>query len=349
MKNSSLFVFFLSAFFLSAIALQAQTTHVSGSILNNVEYSSVYLDNLSDNAEVGTSSIAADGQFYIAVEISDPDFFRLRFDDYATLYLVLHPGDSIGVKVSTEALNKPEFTGSGQSVLLYEVINTYDSFERKKDSINALIDKEKQEFITKSVTENSESLVSVLFLSELPEEQAELRKAIASNLHEKYPRNSFVENEYAAYNQTQPLEIGSEAPEIVMNSPKGKEIALSSLRGKVVLIDFWASWCGPCRAEAPNLVQTYNKYKSKGFEIYGVSLDEDEDAWTKGIKKMGLDWIHVSDLAGWGCSAIESYGFDGIPFTVLIDREGKIIATDLRGEELSQKLEEIFAEDRRSE
>lgn len=137
--------------------------------------------------------------------------------------------------------------------------------------------------------------------------------------------------------------IGGEAPEIVQASPEGEMISLSSLRGKIVMIDFWASWCGPCRRENPHVKKLYNQYKSKGFEIYGVSLDRKKANWVAAIQKDGLPWVHVSDLKGWSSAPAATYGVRSIPQTVLVDREGKIIARNLRGPALDAKLAEIFA------
>lgn len=135
---------------------------------------------------------------------------------------------------------------------------------------------------------------------------------------------------------------GGSAPEIAMKTPEGEMMKLSELRGKVVLIDFWASWCGPCRKENPNVVRVYNKYKSAGFEILGVSLDKTKDKWQAAIAKDGLTWHHVSDLRGWQNKAAQTYGVRSIPHTVLVDQEGKIIARNLRGPALERKLAEIF-------
>ena len=124
------------------------------------------------------------------------------------------------------------------------------------------------------------------------------------------------------------------APDITMNDTEGKPFSLSSLKGKYVLVDFWASWCGPCRGENPNIVEAYNKFKDKNFTILGVSLDEDKDAWLKAIKDDNLTWKQISDLKGWNNAAVPLYGFDAIPYNVLVDPEGKIIATSLRGSTL---------------
>ena len=139
------------------------------------------------------------------------------------------------------------------------------------------------------------------------------------------------------------INIGAIAPEINLKSPDGKLIALSSLKGKVVLLDFWASWCRPCRAENPNVVRLYNKYKDRGFTVYSVSLDQNKDKWMAAINQDQLTWSnHVSELTGWKSSAGNKYGVSSIPKTFLIDANGKIIAYDLRGNDLEKKLSEIL-------
>jgi peroxiredoxin len=136
---------------------------------------------------------------------------------------------------------------------------------------------------------------------------------------------------------------GSEAPEIALPSPQGDTIKLSSTRGSVVLLDFWASWCSPCRKENPNLVAAYNQFHRKGFQIFQVSLDKTKEAWTQGIQDDHLDkWIHVSDLKYWNSIVVPLYKVESIPCNFLLDKDGKIIASNLRGERLQQKLTEIF-------
>jgi thiol-disulfide isomerase/thioredoxin len=134
-----------------------------------------------------------------------------------------------------------------------------------------------------------------------------------------------------------------DVPKISLKTPDNKTLNLSSLKGKYVLVDFWASWCGPCRRENPNVVKLYKKYRKKNFTVYSVSLDEDGTKWKQAIKMDNLIWPnHVSDLKGWQSSVVPMFNIQGIPYTVLVNPEGKIIGINLRGQELENKLEEIF-------
>lgn len=175
------------------------------------------------------------------------------------------------------------------------------------------------------------------------------------NANYKYFGEIFIEK----YGETMPLEAaqvkkkisnmgafvtGGLAPDFTMNTPEGTPMSLSEFRGKVTLVDFWASWCGPCRRENPHVVKLYNKYKDQGFDILGVSLDGNKERWLQAIEKDGLPWSHVSDLKKWGNAAAKMYGVRSIPHTVLLDKEGRIIARGLRSAQLEQQLVKIFGE-----
>ncbi len=184
--------------------------------------------------------------------------------------------------------------------------------------------------------------------------------AIAYGYMQKQVNNSFVKyaNDYIKLfgkenpdiagqlgfqiNQVRAFATGGEAPDIVEKTPEGELLSLHSLRGKVVLVDFWASWCRPCRKANPHVVALYNKYKEQGFDVFGVSLDKSKDRWIKAIAADKLTWHHVSDLKGWSSRAAKQYSVRSIPQTLLLDKEGKIIARNLRGAQLDAKLQQIF-------
>ncbi|MEI6820612.1 MAG: TlpA disulfide reductase family protein [Bacteroidota bacterium] len=166
--------------------------------------------------------------------------------------------------------------------------------------------------------------------------------SIAKNFDKSLENDEFVKRIKEKLVLLHSTEVGSVAPEIEMADTNGVPFKLSSLRGKVILIDFWASWCRPCRGENPNVVAAYNAYKDKGFDILGVSLDQNKDSWLKAIKDDKLTWHHVSDLKYWNNAAAKLYGVNSIPHSVLLDKRGVIIATDLRGEALLKKLDEII-------
>ncbi len=153
--------------------------------------------------------------------------------------------------------------------------------------------------------------------------------------------DKFIKEQIAKFKV--PAGSGEVAAEIKGQTPEGGELSLSSLRGKYILVDFWASWCGPCRRENPNVVRMYQEYKDKGFDILSVSLDTDKTRWLQAIEQDNMTWHHVSDLKGWASNLSKPYGVRGIPYTVLVDPEGKILATRLRGPALEDKLKEIFA------
>lgn len=219
-----------------------------------------------------------------------------------------------------------------------QIVSKYQTIYNQKETEN-------DNRIKTILNNNKDELVTLLFVDRYPRESnIKLHNDIAKALHERYPKQRVVAERYnLSQSPAGKIAIGAEAPDMAFANPDGKIKKLSDLRGNIVLIDFWASWCRPCRMENPNVVRLYNKYHKKGFEIYSVSLDRDKNNWKKAIVDDNLSWEnHVSDLGYWNSAGAKLYGVSSIPCTFLLDRDGKIIAKNLRGEQLHEALKKIF-------
>lgn len=217
-----------------------------------------------------------------------------------------------------------------------------EAFDKRYDAV----EKEQNEWNKNYVKSHPDSYISLLAISNIGNGYAEyteigpLYNSLSASV-----KNTGIGKKYASrIEKLRTVVIGAIAPEFTQADTSGKMISLSSFRGKYLLVDFWASWCGPCRAENPNVVKAFNKYKDKNFTILGVSLDrpQDKDKWLAAIHKDGLAWNHVSDLQYWTNAAAQLYGVQAIPQNFLLDPSGKIIGKNLRGDDLDKKLEEIF-------
>ncbi len=296
-------------------------------------------------------------------------------------YYVIRIGDQQHVNIVFQGDEEIEIYGDGKNIAYYcnivgsEVSTSMNDFIRKSNEY-ALQKQQAQAYLrqnpnqvkevneqfqtvqrtfdgyrSKFIAENRQSpaLLPVLSTFEVPDEFLDY-EVVAKEIIEGFPASPVVksvelqlEQNRAAYNATQILAPGKEAPALAFADTSGTIKELKNLRGKVVLIDFWASWCGPCRRENPNVVRLYDKYNKDGFEIYSVSLDNNAQKWKYAIEKDNLKWEnHVSDLKGWKSEAGQAYGVSSIPFTVLIDKEGKVIQTNLRGQQLEEALKSIF-------
>ncbi|MEO8069278.1 MAG: TlpA disulfide reductase family protein [Flavobacteriales bacterium] len=305
------------------------------------------------------------------------DFYYLNFDRNNFLILALDSSEGVQVVARAEELAKASsITGSKHAKALFDFFSDSQIYRAKRDSVRTLVNNggdqtamdafnklnaEHFERCKRTVMDNPGSPVQLAAIAQLdPTKEPELVKQVREQIgkvmgntdaYADFNGRFAREEQMQAQQQQQQQQMeamqsqtgeGAMAPEINQPSPDGGMLALSSLRGKVVLIDFWASWCKPCIAELPNVKAAYSKYKSKGFEIYGVSFDRSREAWVNAIQQHDLPWKHVSDLGFWNNAAAAPYGVQSIPQTVLIDKEGKIIAKNLRGPMLEQKLAQVF-------
>jgi thiol-disulfide isomerase/thioredoxin len=342
---------------------------INGTLSDRGNYKQIYLDTLNGNNPwiFVSSAIDSNGNFKLNAPITSADIFRLRLDDKNYMMLIITPGENISIKTKGSKLGSDaEIEGSFHTQLLYSTMNASQVFESRKaslnkqyqdaqsspkrDSLSAIIisqfnanDSLQKTALKTQMEKHPASLAWIFFQDKLDMSQDfDIIDKTDAATFKAYPENSFVRQRHQQVEVERKTAIGSFAPEIALTDPEGNIRKLSSLKGKIVLIDFWASWCGPCRKENPNVVNVYNKYSEKGFEVYSVSLDKDRESWLKAIAKDNLLWEnHVSDLLYWKSAGAAAYGVTSIPYTVLIDKKGKIVAKKLRGEELENKVKEL--------
>jgi peroxiredoxin len=327
-------------------------------------------DGAGGNPWMDTIHLASNYTFEKKVPMKEPGYYRINFYDKQHVDLILYKSD---VQVSVDGNNPGGFVevkGSPDMDLIMEVqkIAQRGRFNPDVDKLNDEYSKAKQAGNDQQANEvlkkyeqlqkvSDDSIADVMRKAEpslavinmlqsgniLDKDQYfGLYKDVAADLQKEWPNYTYAKSFIAYVDKLKTVAVGQMAPEIALPNPDGNIVKLSSLRGKYVLVDFWAKWCGPCRQESPNLVRAYKEFKDKGFEIYSVSLDRNKADWVEAIKEDNLTWTHVSDLKFWNSEAAKTYNINSIPFSVLLDPTGKIIAKNLRGQALDDKLQEIF-------
>lgn len=330
---------------LSACSLSAQKTTISGTLVGLPEGSTaVFSHFVADKMLSDTLSLDGKGSFKLSLNVSEPTLYVLQVmpEKAQACHLMLLPKERITVDLAyIPEMRTCKITSckGSENVELYRQFNDI-MINATNPAYQALVPSQLEALLSQNKHVLVSSFLVTVFDQDF-ENHAQLYSDIRDALSPQYKDVPYVKN---LSDRLRGLLLpGQDAPEIEMKDPDGNIRRLSDLRGQVVMIDFWASWCGPCRRENPNVVKLYHRYHDKGFEIYSVSLDNKRDQWLKAIKDDGLVWPnHVSDLNGWTSTGGATYGIRSVPSTVLIDKDGKIIARNLRGQELEKKLAEIF-------
>lgn len=340
---------------------------VSGNIANATT-DKVYLEEIpfaGQQPVVIDSATLKNGKFELRGMAKDEGLYALSLHQGPQILLV-NDAKSIRVKMDVNNYKAYETEGSKASTSLHELFGSYESqFEKVKQAFTQLDSLQAQKandsimtfhklqrknemsklngiltnFIAK--TESPAACLHALGMATRSMELDDLRTLVMNAAAKFKEYEGMQKFKKMLAGQQYPL-LDKQAPEIALPTPNKDTVKLSSFRGKYVLVDFWASWCKPCRGENPNVVAAYNKYKDKNFTILGVSLDSDKKDWTDAIAADNLTWTHVSDLKQWQSPLVGLYMFDGIPFNVLVDPTGKIIASSLREDALDKKLSEVL-------
>lgn len=371
----------LSLMGVSSFGQKTNLVEITGKVQNVAPDKKVYLQVINGRGTpvtVDSSVVKADKSFAFNYKVSEEsgyyllNFFNLELSQ--KVLLILEGGEK--VQVLADGMNMPQkqgkftITGNSKNIEYFNMIVKYNQELQSKIEVwnkQATLAQEKKDEATLQKIQNEFQAAQSMTLGKIkallpdmgsnlvalwtagnflnPDNDLEQLKAVAETFKKEKPtsKNIHIKSFLEQIKRLNGVSVGAEAPEIAFKNPKDSLITLSSYKGKYVLIDFWASWCGPCRRENPNVVRIYEKYKNKGFDILGVSLDQDKNSWIKAIEKDGLVWNQVSDLQYWNSAAAAAYGVTGIPAQFLVDKEGKIIAKFVGGSaELEQKLEELF-------
>lgn len=315
--------------------------------------------------QVKEIQIDKNGALSFTISATQPLIYSLSAGDSSLLHMLIKPNDNIDLTIRKDGIVAKgsvdtqyliDYEANRKKVFQKWLKPVYDSSTVAEKSGN----KARIEYWNMQHEKASENYKAELgewvsqpfFLNSLAsvhhtmrwhsDHDIKLMDAMAAALQKKYPKEELTRQLISKVNSAKRIAIGATAPEFQLKNTEGKTVDIKSYRGKYTLIDFWASWCGPCRQESPTLVRLYNSFKDKGFDILTVSIDTDETKWKNAIKKDGFTWQSVSELSGYSGPSSALYNISAIPSSFLLDKDGKIIAKNLRGKDLEKKLAELM-------
>jgi thiol-disulfide isomerase/thioredoxin len=352
----SIFALVLSVAFFQALIGQ-NTVTINGKFTSAPPQTTVTVENFLQPTLFSKTVDVKDNAFSMTFDIDKEDIFKLKLSQQNFLAFIIKPGDKIELVLYPTQLNlNPAIKGSEQSIRLYEAEKIFAKLKISQDSLSTVyqslgagdasrqkeienqyfaFETQKTDYAKSLILGHISSLANMFFIERLPIDQHfEIYAKLDSALFERYNYNPVVANLHKQVESARKTSVGAKASDINFPTPEGELLSLYSVKGKIIIIDFWASWCKPCRAENPNMTKLYADYHSKGLEIFGVSLDKDKAAWIKAIADDKLIWKHVSDLKFWQSEAAALYGVSSIPSMFVLDGDYKIIAKNLRGEQL---------------
>ena len=361
-----LFLIVTIASILASCAGRNKNQYTVNGIVKGIDTGMVYLQKSESGVWTKLDSTnLKGGKFTFTGNIKSPEMWYLTFQGKQIYFPLFIENSFIDVLVNPDSIDKSTVKGSATQDIYKQYLTKADEINKKSDDLytqykqakekndtvtmqklddaSTQLDKEMKNVIVDFAKTNTKS-VTAPYLIMRNSWQFELEDLI--DIYSKFDTSLrscvYYQNINNKIEVLKRVAIGQPAVDFTMNDSTGKAVTLSSLKGKILLVDFWASWCVPCRGENPNVVKAYQAYNKKGFDILGVSFDKDHAKWVKATKDDHLTWNHVSDLQGWGNAAGKLYGINSIPANVLLDKDQKIIAKNLRGEDLIKKLEELL-------